>query len=175
MPRRVRLPVAVCHAAPIAARPDIAIAQEDFDAPDAVVLRAELEAELVRRYGADTEPGAKPTASSVALFLVARDAGGTALGCGALRLLDFGVAEIKRMYVRPQARGTGRGRQVLAALERHAAILGVQRLVLEAGPEQPEAVALYERAGYRPIPCFGAYAGAPLSRCYARQLEPVAR
>ena len=79
------------------------------------------------------------------------------------------------MYVRPQARGTGLGRQLLAAIERHAATLGVQRIVLEAGPQQPEAIALYERAGYRPIPCFGAYTDAPLSRCYARQLEQVAR
>jgi GNAT superfamily N-acetyltransferase len=150
---------------------DVSIAAEPFDSPDAAALRAELAVDLERRYGHDSEPGEKPTAASVALFLVARDRAGQALGCGALRAIEPGVFEIKRMFVRDEARGTGLGRRLLAALEQHAAALGARRLLLEAGLEQPEAIGLYERAGYRPVPCFGPYAGAEHSRCFGRDLD----
>jgi putative acetyltransferase len=102
--------------------------------------------------------------------VVARDADGSALGCGALRLLEPGVAEIKRMYTRPDARGRGIARAVLERLEDEARARGIGVLRLETGPMQPEAHRLYETGGYEPIPAFGAYAGEPLSRCYERRL-----
>ncbi len=95
-----------------------------------------------------------------AVVLVARADDGTALGCGALRPLEDGAAELKRMYVVPAARGRGVGRAVLAALEEAARDQGWTTLRLETGPRQPEAAALYSRAGYRPIGPFGAYGGA---------------
>jgi GNAT superfamily N-acetyltransferase len=147
----------------------VRIAAEPFDAPDSAVLRAEGEAETVARYGGrDTEPGAKPTAGDIAVFLVVRDEDGAALGCGAVRPLDAETVELKRMYVRPAARGRGLGAALLRALEDEARALGARRVRLETGPGQPEAIALYERAGYRAIPCFGAYAGEPASRCFER-------
>jgi putative acetyltransferase len=149
----------------------ISIAAEPFDSPDGLALRDELAADLERRYGHDSEPGEKPTAASVALFLIARDGAGQALGCGALRALEPAVFEIKRMFVRDAARGRGLGRMLLAALEQHAATLWARRLLLETGLEQPEAIGLYERAGYRPVPCFGPYSGAERSRCYGRDLD----
>jgi GNAT superfamily N-acetyltransferase len=152
-----------------AAVDDLTIQAEHFDHPDAVALREELAADLHSRYGRDTEPGAKPTASDTAVFLVVR-AGDEPLGCGALRALDTHTVEIKRMFVRPSARGRGLGRRILAALEEEAARMGATRVVLETGVEQHEAIALYERAGYRSIPCFGAYVGSPISLCYERVL-----
>lgn len=146
------------------------IAPEPFDSPDAELLRAELRRELDVRYGGDFEPGAKPTASDVLLFVVARDDGGRALGCGALRSLGHPVVEIKRMYVRTEARGRGVAAAILAELEREARERGFSVVRLETGPLQPEAAALYARAGYREIPCFGVYAGAPKSRCFERRL-----
>jgi putative acetyltransferase len=115
-------------------------------------------------------PGEKPTAASVGVFVVARDARWRALGCGALRSIDGGTVQIKRMFVRDDARGSGLGRRLLPALEEHAVRLGATRVVLETGLAQPDAVALYERAGYRRIPCFGAYAVATRSRCHERVL-----
>ena len=150
---------------------DLTIRAEAFDHPDAMALRDELAADLHARYGRDTEPGAKPTARDTAVFLIIRN-GGEALGCGALRSLDATTVEIKRMFVRPLARGRGLGRRLLAALEDEAALLGARRVVLETGVEQHEAIALYERGGYRPIPCFGAYAGSAISLCYERVLRP---
>ncbi|WP_410674814.1 GNAT family N-acetyltransferase [Amycolatopsis sp. cmx-4-68] len=149
----------------------IEITAVTWDDPDAVRLRAAQRAELDARYGTeDHEPGAVPTADTVAVFLVARDAGGTAVGCGGLRLLGPGSGEIKRMYVDPAVRGTGVAAALLRALEDHARRLGLARLLLETGTGQPDAIRFYQREGYEPIEAYGPYAGEPISRCFARDL-----
>ncbi|WP_432524059.1 GNAT family N-acetyltransferase [Kineococcus sp. SYSU DK006] len=149
----------------------VVVAAEDWDAPDGVRLRAAQRAELDARYGSDDhEPGTPPTAADVSVFLVARDAGGRALGCGGLRLLEPGTAEVKRMYVEPAARGTGTAVDLLRALEERARALGVRRLLLETGTLQPEAVRFYAREGYERVEGFGPYAGQELSVCFGRDL-----
>lgn len=142
----------------------------DWADPAGVELRAAQRIDIDSRYGADTEPGVKPTAADITVFLIARAAGGRAIGCGALRRLDDGAAEIKRMFVHADARGLGVGRLLLAELERHALWNGWPVLRLETGPRQPEAVGLYESAGYRRIPSFGHYEGSAESLCYERVL-----
>jgi len=92
---------------------------------------------------------------------VARAEDGTPLGCGALRELGDGAAEVKRMFVVPAARGRGVSKAVLGALEDAARERGWTTLRLETGPRQPEAIALYTGAGYDPIGAFGAYVGDP--------------
>jgi putative acetyltransferase len=94
------------------------------------------------------------------------------VGCGAIRRLapEVDVAEVKRVYVRPPARGRGVGAAILTALEAEARALGASRLVLEMGERQPEALALYRRAGFAPIPLFGEYLGSPLSLCLGKPL-----
>ncbi len=147
------------------------IAREPFDAPDSAALRQAQRDELDARYGRDDhEPGEVPTAASVPVFFVARDADGRAIGCGGLRPLADGGAEIKRMYVDPAARGTGVATALLRAIEDAARSLGETRLLLETGDGQPDAIRFYEREGYTPIPLFGPYVGSALSRCYARDL-----
>jgi GNAT superfamily N-acetyltransferase len=147
----------------------IEIAAEPFESPDAAEMMAELRRELNERYGGDLEPGEKPTAGDVTVFVVARE-DATALGCGALRSLGEPVVEIKRMYVRPDARGRGIGAAILAELEREAVARGFRVVRLETGPLQPEAIHLYARAGYREIPCFGAYAAGVASKCFERRI-----
>ncbi len=148
-----------------------AIEPVTWDDPDAVRLRAAQRTEVDARYGTDDhEPGAAPTADTVAVFLVARDAGGTAVACGGLRLLGPGSGEVKRMYVEPAARGTGVATAVLRALEDHARALGIGRLLLETGTGQPDAIRFYRREGYEPIDAYGPYVGEALSRCFARDL-----
>ena len=78
------------------------------------------------------------------------------------------------MYVTPGARGLGIARRMLAHLEADAAAHGAEVAILETGLAQPEAIALYESSGYTPIPAFGYYKDAPLSRCYARRLPTTA-
>ncbi len=145
--------------------------------PDAERLIEEVQGEYVARYGGrddspvdplDFEP---PTGS----FFVGY-AGGRPVATGAWRrstVEAFGTtatAEIKRMYVVASARGAGHARAILAHLEQSAHEDGVEALVLETGLAQPEAISLYEAAGYVRVPGFGYYRDAPLSRCFAKRL-----
>ena len=79
------------------------------------------------------------------------------LGCGAVKLLDAGYGEIKRVYVKSSARGKGVGRGILLALENIAADAGYSVLRLETGIYQPQAVRLFEASGYVKIDHFGDY------------------
>ena len=83
-------------------------------------------------------------------FLVIYEDGKPVAGGGVKRDED-GIAEIKRMYVAPGARGRGLGRQLLEALEEEARSLGYARIRLDTGARQPEARAMYERAGYHAV------------------------
>jgi putative acetyltransferase len=149
----------------------IRISIEDPHAEEARELVDELFAELVERYGDDgggafqvedvTGPGS--------CFLIARQ-DGRAIGCGALRNLGEGVGEVKRMYVRPAARGRGLGNRILEELERGARLLGYDKLRLETGLPQPEAIRLYERAGYHRIVNYGTYKGDPRTLSFEKEL-----
>lgn len=111
----------------------ITVGPEPLDAPDSASLLDELATELHQRYGHDSEPGPKLSVGDIAVFLVARDQTGRAVGCTALKLSDPMTGEIKRMYVRPTARGHGLARRLLEELEGRAGSFGVRRLVLETG------------------------------------------
>ena len=142
-----------------------------WDDPDAEALRALQRAEIAERYGTpDSEPGTAPSAGDIDLFVVARDTDGAAVGCGGLRRLDEASGEVKRMYVRPERRGSGAAPLILAALEDWARERGWKALRLETGDRQPDAVRFYTRSGYTPIPPFGAYADEPSSLCFERVL-----
>jgi GNAT superfamily N-acetyltransferase len=152
----------------------VQLERAEWDDPDVQRLATDQQAEIRARYGGKEEPGRKPSAADVSVVVLARDDDGAPLGCGALRELGDGVAEVKRMYVVPAARGRGVSKAVLAALEDAARERGWTTLRLETGPLQPEAVGLYTGAGYRPIGAFGAYVGdadAEDSLFLARALE----
>ena len=104
------------------------------------------------------------------IFLVGRD-DGEPVACGGLRLVAGDVGELKRMYVVPTARRRGIARALLHQLEDEARLLGASRLRLETGLNQPEAMALYESAGYQPTEQFGPYAGHVLARHLAKSLS----
>ena len=123
-----------------------------WDDPVVRRLTDEQQAEVRELYGGKTEPGKPPSAADITVVLVARDADGEPLGCGALRSLGDGVAEVKRMYVVPAARRRGVSRAVLAALEDAARERGYRRVRLDTGPSQPAARHLYDVTGYRSIP-----------------------
>jgi GNAT superfamily N-acetyltransferase len=151
----------------------ITVTEVPWDDPQAVALRDAQRAEIDAIYGPGSEPGVAPSAADIAVFLIAH-VEGVPVGCGGLRPLEPGAAEIKRMYVVPDWRGRGVSGAVLAALEQAAVARGRRTLRLETGPEQVAAIRLYERSGYVPIPGFGAYADGPLSHtkshCYQREL-----
>jgi len=93
---------------------------------------------------------------------------GRAVACGAWQPLEPGVAEIRRMYVRPAFRGRGIARQLIVALEEEALADDRPVLRLETGTYLPAAISLYRSAGYVPIPLFGEYVGNPFSVCFEK-------
>jgi GNAT superfamily N-acetyltransferase len=142
----------------------------EWDDPASTALRAAQRDEIAERYGPDdTEPGPPPSAADITLFLVAFD-GDEPVGCGAIRGLDAEHGEIKRMFVVPARRGSGVATSILRALEDAARDRGWNRLVLETGNRQPDAIRFYEREGYERIPNFGYYVDSAISLCYARAL-----
>jgi GNAT superfamily N-acetyltransferase len=143
-----------------------------WDAPDAEALRTAQRIEIAERYGTpDSEPGTAPSAADITMFVLVRGDDGAALGCGGLRQIDDVSGEIKRMYVRPESRGSGAADVVLDALETHARKLGWTHLRLETGDRQPDAVAFYRRRGFERIENFGHYVGVENSLCFERELH----
>lgn len=149
--------------------------QESLDAPIVQTLIRELNAELDQRY---PEEGANhfrldpdELGPGRGVFLVAY-LDGVGVGCGAVRLNEPGVFEVKRMYVKPDCRGRGIAGAVLESLEQHARALGARQLVLETGDRQQESLAVYRRAGFVEIPRFGEYVDSPLSLCMGKTLAP---
>jgi putative acetyltransferase len=154
--------------------PGISVTREDPHGAVATALITELVAELSSRYSDrdDDEAGSfSPADVTVprSVFVVAT-LDGVPVGCGALRPKNETVVEIKRMYVRPEARGRGVARAVLAELERLAAEFSYASMILETGIRQPEAIALYTHRGFVQIPNFGDYADNPLSVCYGKNV-----
>lgn len=151
----------------------IEIRRDDILSPAAQQLIGALNAELDSRYPEEGANFFRLDAEEVGegrgAFLVAY-LDGRPIGCGAVRRIEPSVAEIKRMYVAPGARGGGVGRQILFALEDETRRLGACRLVLETGPRQPEAMALYSHVGFVEIPLFGEYDGTQFSVCMAKDL-----
>ncbi|HET6501877.1 MAG TPA: GNAT family N-acetyltransferase [Amycolatopsis sp.] len=142
-----------------------------FDDPDAVRLISEVQQEYVERYGAPDITRVDPAqfAPPRGVFVVGY-ADGEPVACGGWRCRG-GDAEIKRMYVVSSARGKGFARSVLTELERSAAAAGRDRVVLETGTKQPEAIGLYRSSGYHEIPAFGIYQDEPDCLCFAKELR----
>lgn len=108
-------------------------------------------------------------ASNVRLLVARHDRIG--IGCGAVILGTDATGEIKRMWVEPRARGLGIGHRILEALEELARQENVGVLRLETGKAQPEALALYRRAGFMEIPAFGDYQPDPTSVFLEKKLR----
>lgn len=145
-----------------------------YGSPVAQRLVTDALADLAARYGGsgdDTPVDPADFDPPNGTFLVAY-LDGVPVGCGGWRSHgpDGEIAELKRMYTAPAARGRGVGRTVLAALERSAWEHGRKRMILECGTRQPEAIAMYERCGYERIEDFGYYRGSPEVRSYGKDL-----
>jgi GNAT superfamily N-acetyltransferase len=98
------------------------------------------------------------------------DETGTPVGQAAMR--EFGeVFEVRKVVVLPEYRGRGISKLLMTELEKIALEVGVHSLLLQTGNLQTEAIALYERIGYRQVPLYGKYAAVPGAICYEKVLD----
>jgi GNAT superfamily N-acetyltransferase len=106
--------------------------------------------------------------ATIVYTVIATD-GGVPVGHAALRPFEEKL-EVKKVFTTDSARGTGVATALLADLEDYARAHGVTSLVLQTGPLQKAAIALYLKLGYEPIPPFGKYGVIRGALCYEKQL-----
>lgn len=156
------------------------ITRERPDTAGAIGLIDELQKHLEGFYPAESRHGYsvdKLIASGVAFFVLRSN--GVPAACGGILLVsdandaDASYGEIKRMYVRPDHRGSGFAKLILGHLADHARMNQISLLRLETGIFQTEAIALYEKLGFKRIPPFGPYTTDPLSLCYEKKIVSV--
>ena len=147
------------------------IKPEDPTTQDAQQLLAELSATLADISGASGEASFDLADVQVprSVFMLARDAAGQPVGCGALRPLSAEIGEVKRMYVRAKAHGVGT--TVLQALESFARENGYKALWLETRRINTRAVRFYLQRGYHVIDNYGKYKSSPAAICFEKQLR----
>lgn len=140
--------------------------------PEALQLLGELSDTLAAITGSSGNASFDPedVRGPLSCFVVARSDAGIAIGCGAFRPLQDGIAEVKRMYARPGNPGTGSA--ILAYLEAEAKQLGYRALWLETRLINEHAVGFYESRGYTRIANFGKYADNALAVCFEKRLYP---
>jgi len=90
------------------------------------------------------------------------------IGCGAFKEYHTKKVEIKRMFVLPGYRGHGIGLNILKELELWALELNYTECILETGKKQPEAISLYQKAGYMITNNYGQYKNVENSVCMAK-------
>lgn len=147
-----------------------------FEHPDAVMLRDEHVAYGNELYASDPSSVHRPGSegvdpASVLVTVVAYDNG--PIGHACLRRLDGpmeGELEIKRMYVRPEARGSGVADELLSTMEDAAREEGAPRVVIHTGDRQHAALKFYDRHGYTPIPVYPPYESVTYSQCFEKVL-----
>lgn len=150
---------------------------EDPHAADSEALHAEMSAFVEGTYPEDAENGIVPTSTDAlaqqGVLIIARVDGAPA-GSGALMAHDpvdgLRAMEVKRVMVRPQYRGLGIARGVMAKVESVARERSTEKLVLMCGPRQPEALRLYETCGYAKRSAYGKHVEHPLSIFFEKHL-----
>ncbi|WP_035655811.1 GNAT family N-acetyltransferase [Bradyrhizobium sp. STM 3809] len=151
----------------------ITIAAEDARQADVAALMEEADDYLRTLYPAQgNRPVDVDALSAPGVAFLAARRNGSLLGSVALRPIGPGHAEIKRLFVQEAARGCGLGRRLLATLESEARLRGIDRVSLEVGIKQPQAIRLYRSFGYRDCGPFGTYRLDPLSLFMTKRLAP---
>lgn len=117
---------------------------------------------VLREYGLTPEPHATDADlgdieanyfQTGGAFWVVQNAAGEIVGSAGLHPEVNGDCEMRKMYLHPAARGRGLGRKLLETAVARARELGFRRVTLGTASVLKEAVQLYERAGFKPIPC----------------------
>jgi putative acetyltransferase len=143
--------------------PDLDIRLAPAPTPEVAALVGELNAEMGALYTAEQQHGLALDAifqPHIRFFLAWLD--GVPVGCGGVGFFD-GFAELKRMYIRPSARGQGIADALVARLARESVAAGHDLLRLETGSRSLAAIRFYERSGFAPCAAFPPYGSMPAS------------
>jgi GNAT superfamily N-acetyltransferase len=92
------------------------------------------------------------------------------IACGCLKLINYGLAEVKRVFVSLENRGKGISKIVVKEIEKLAEENNVKELVLQTGVKQKAAINLYKVMGYKLIENYGPYIGDGNSICMKKVL-----
>lgn len=141
------------------------LVRTNSDNADFRELVALLDADLAIRDGAEHSFYAQFNKVDAIRHVVVAYEGETAVGCGAFKQYERSITEIKRMFVREDARGRGIAGAILAELETWAKELNFSECILETGVKQPEAIRLYQKSGYEKIASYGQYLNVKNSVC----------
>lgn len=139
----------------------VRVARVASPSDDLRLLIGELDAELAENYSAEQRHGISVDAifqPHIRFFLAYRN--DAPVGCGGVALFDR-FAEVKRMFVRKPARGSGVADAVLRQLEDEVRSAGLSRLALETGIHQPAAIRFYARHGFAECAAFPPYTDMP--------------
>ena len=158
----------------------IEIRRIDYGDPRAVVIREAMDVEMGALYADINDGLSDEMIANVAAALTVHPEemvatvgafdGDDLVGHAALRPFEDAL-EVKRVIVLPGSRGQGLSKRLMSELETVAHERGIDRMVLQTGPRQLEAIALYERIGYVLTDNFGLYAAVPFFLCYEKHLS----
>lgn len=149
----------------------VTVSPESPFSDDAAALMDELSERLEAIAGASGKNSFNidDVCNSRAIFVIARNQDGQAVGCGAFRPLSETTAEVKRMYAKEP--GLGIGGRILSYLENQASHMGYKTLRLETRVVNGAAVSFYQRNGYQQISNYGKYEGRIDSICFEKELS----
>jgi putative acetyltransferase len=139
--------------------------------PDFINLVKNLDADLAVIDGGDHSFYAQFNKIDSIKHTVVASQDNEPLACGAIKEFSPNTMEVKRMYTATKSRGKGIATQVINELEKWAAELGYEKCILETGKRQPDAIALYQKNGYRITPNYGQYVGVENSVCFEKVLK----
>jgi len=143
----------------------------DSEDHDFIELITELDADLAIRDGNEHAFYAQFNKIDKIRYVVIAYENDHPVGCGAIKEYNPNTMEIKRMYTSPGHRGKGVATNILTELERWATQLSFRKCILETGIKQPEAIGLYQKAGYQLIPNYGQYMGIENSVCFEKVVK----
>lgn len=149
----------------------LSLIKTNSDSSDFRSLVVALDADLQARYGEQQSFFAQFNKLDHIHHVIVAYENTQPIGCGAFKEYELGVAEIKRMYVKPELRGKGIAAEILRSLERWAKDEGFKTCILETAIKQPEAIRLYEKCGYNRIPNYGQYIGVEISLCMQKDIN----
>ncbi|WP_202929036.1 GNAT family N-acetyltransferase [Chitinophaga agri] len=149
---------------------NIVIKRTASTVPDFQLLITELDADLRRRNGDimdiyDGHNKLQPLDTAVVIYM-----NDVPVCCGCFKSYSDDAVEVKRVYVRDEARGKGFSKLLMKELETWATEIGFRKTVLETGSQQQEALGLYTSLGYKRIPNYEPYIGLPDSVCFEKDL-----